>query len=212
MQFDVNKQTNKCSRWINTCEYIVLHHTWGSLSFNSQVNYLCNNKAQVSCHYVVGQWWEIAKISDDSKITWHAWVSEWDWKKSLNKYSIWIEIVSDWKTYTNKQRDSVKELINYLRAKYSLSVEKIIRHKDIAPWRKIDVDDSFWNTQYSTFDEYRRSFISKTNLKISKIKRRMLDWLLSMNSNDWNKSNDLFEKQELNILNNAIRRFKNFYK
>ena len=41
-----------------------------------------------------------------------------------------------------------------------LPVNRIIRHKDIAPKRKNDVDDSFWSNEFKTFTDYQNSYIS----------------------------------------------------
>lgn len=39
-------------------------------------------------------------------------------------------------------------------------MNRIIRHKDIAPRRKNDVADEFWNNEYKTFTDYQNSYIS----------------------------------------------------
>ena len=41
-----------------------------------------------------------------------------------------------------------------------IPVKRIIRHKDISPGRKNDVDDSFWNNEFKTFSDYQNSYIS----------------------------------------------------
>ena len=120
---------------INTDEYIVLHHTWPWV-WMALVKYLANSPTAISCHYVVIEDWTIYQIAEDTQCTWHAGISEREWKKYMNYYSIWIEIVSDWYNYTDKQRIAVRELVNYLIKKHNLTPDKVIRHKDISPWRK----------------------------------------------------------------------------
>ncbi len=146
MQYDVNVRTSKKSSWTNKCQYIVLHHTgWNSNNFESQWRYLYNNKAEVSCHYVVGQAWEVAKIANDFDITWHAGESKREGKTNLNYYSIWIEVVSgDGHTYTDIQRNKTLELIRELLVTHNLSVENIVAHFDISPGRKHDVWPEFY--------------------------------------------------------------------
>lgn len=150
-------QTKKVSSWVNTCEYIVLHHTWWDAPDINHVNYLSTNKAQVSCHYVIWKDWKIYQIADDKKITRHAGISQRDWKTDLNKYSIGIEVVSDWKTFTQEQKANVRRLVDHLLKKHNLNSDRIIRHLDIAPKRKRDIWDSFWS-EFKTFKEYQNSY------------------------------------------------------
>ena len=42
--------------------------------------------------------------------------------------------------------------------KYHIPSKNIIRHKDIAPGRKTDPDDSLWSGQYPTFVSFQQSF------------------------------------------------------
>jgi len=160
-EIEVWKQTSKHSGSNNTCEYIVLHHTWWE-GVDQQANYLGYGSTQVSCHYVVGKGGEIIQISDDKYITRHAWSSQWDGRLWMNSYSIGIEIVSgDGHSYTDIQRDAVDWLVKNLMNKHWLSKDEVIRHKDISPWRKRDVGDEFWNTRFSTFTEYQNSLMPK---------------------------------------------------
>lgn len=147
--------TKKKSPWINTKEYIILHHTWW-WTFKGNVEYLANNEAEVSAHVII--WknkWEIAFIWTFDDILWHCWVSSYDWKTWLNKYSIGIEVVWPW--FTDFQRKAVRWLVDYLMNKYDIPSKNVIRHKDITD-RKVDIDDSFWNNEFSTFKEYQDSF------------------------------------------------------
>lgn len=170
MKFIETIKTNKLTKWTNTCEYIILHHTasWSSVPGINVVKYLAQNSAQVSVHYVVDRNWDIYKLAEDNAICWHAWVSSWEWKTDLNKYSIWIEIVSDWTIFTEEQRNSVRELVSYLMKQHKLSSDKVIRHKDIAPWRKIDVWDNFWNNEFKTYNDYQNSYSEKDESELAK--------------------------------------------
>ena len=155
-------QTKNVWRWNNTCEYIVLHNTWtwyDTLKWNIRV-LLWETDRVVSCHYIIDTNWDIYKLADDKQITYHAWISEWDWKKDMNKYSIGIEIIWPLPWFTNAQRKSVRELVTSLITDLKLPVNRIIRHKDIAPKRKNDVDDSFWSNEFKTFTDYQNSYIS----------------------------------------------------
>ena len=62
----------------------------------------------------------------------------------------------------------MQDLVSYLLKELKLTPDKLIRHKDIAPGRKTDIDDSFWNDLYKTFTEYQNSYME--NNKVSKFK------------------------------------------
>jgi len=161
MSMNIKQQleTKNKSLWTNTCEYIVLHHTaTGEWTIKWVLRQL--TVWPVSCHFVVDTNWDIYKIGQLQDRLWHAGISEWDWKKDMNKYSIGIEIIWPLPWFTNAQRKSVRELVTSLITDLKLPVNRIIRHKDIAPKRKNDVDDSFWNNEYKTFTDYQNSYIS----------------------------------------------------
>ena len=161
MKYDLILPTKKLTVWKNTCEILVLHHTAG-WNFKSNMSFLAISNKQASAHYVVWTNWECWKIWEDGNILWHAGTSSWNWKTDLNKYSIWIEIVWPW--FSDIQRDKVDELVMELISKHNIKKENLVRHKDIAPGRKIDPDDSLWNTRYPNFEAYKNFLFSKLTI------------------------------------------------
>lgn len=157
-QFKKLLETKNYSKGKNTCEYIVLHHTASKeWSINSAINTL--TKGKVSCHFLCDVNWDLYKIGDPVNIMWHAGVSSWNWKRSMNNYSLGIEIIwplSDgW--FTDAQKAAVRDLVQHLMAVFKIPKERVIRHKDIAPKRKIDVLDTFWNKEFATWADYQKS-------------------------------------------------------
>jgi N-acetyl-anhydromuramyl-L-alanine amidase AmpD len=155
----VNREytTSSISRWLNTGEYIMLHHTWPWDEINI-VKYLAYSGV-VSCHFVVWKDGVIYQLADLGAITWHAGDSKRDGKSQMNKYAVGIEIVSNWHDFTDKQRESVRELCNYLIGRLWLDSQKIIRHLDVAWFRwKWDVGDSFWFDKYDSWEAYQLSY------------------------------------------------------
>lgn len=195
--------------WLNTKEYIVLHHTWKVWDWN--IKYLSWQVGNVSCHYMIRQNWEIIQFLDDDKIWWHCWKSKREWKTWINKYSIWIEIESDWKTFTDIQKTKLHELIVFLSQKYGVVTQKIIRHKDIAPSRKIDPWDNLWALKYSNFEKYQRSFI-KFNKSMNFILKRLLNYSIKYLKQSWAKSENLQEQKSIHNLADEIRFFISRYK
>lgn len=161
MSMNIKQQleTKNKSLWINTCEYICLHHT---ATAEWTIKWVLRQLTvwPVSCHFVVDTNWDIYKIGQLHDRLWHAGISEWDWKKDMNRYSIGIEIIWPLPWFTDAQRKSVRELVTSLITDLKLPVNRIIRHKDIAPKRKNDVADEFWSNEYKTFTDYQNSYIS----------------------------------------------------
>ena len=151
----INSVNNEWLKSGNTKEFVILHHTWASENVSDQqIKKFLNKTDYISAHYLVWKTWVIYQLVDDDKIAYHAWVSEWKGKNDLNKYSIWIEIHSDWKIFTNEQREATGELVKKLMLNYNIEKENILRHKDISPNRKWDVWDNFWNNLFDTYEEY----------------------------------------------------------
>jgi len=158
--FDSVLWTNKSSSEKNQKKYIMLHHT-GNPSYGGNIRLLSGEKTtgrNVSVHYVVGLGGRIAKIGEHEQILWHAGISKYEELSDLNKYSIGIEICSDGKHFTYRQRVAARELVEYIMEKEDIPHQNIIRHMDVAPRRKVDVGDNFWNAEFDTFEEYKASF------------------------------------------------------
>ena len=84
----------------------------------------------------------------DSYQAWHAGVSGWKNFKSLNKYSIGIEINNpghdyEYKDFNLKQIKSLKKLLKDLMKRYKIKKQNILGHSDIAPNRKKDPGEKF---------------------------------------------------------------------
>jgi len=162
---------------INSCKYIILHHTWTKeWTINWNINVLTwKTKVQASAHYLIDINWDIYKIWNDKDILWHAWLSKYKWLNDLNKYSIWIEVIwplSDW-WFTYDQKESIKKLVIYLCELHKIPKENILRHKDITT-RKVDIADNLWNKEYKSYNEYIDSFFIKKS-KYTDLMNNILD-------------------------------------
>jgi len=149
------RQKNK-SAWVNTHEFIVLHHTAtgvGTLNWNIKT-LLGETSRQVSAHYLVDTNWDAYKLWQTSDILWHAWQSSYAWKKDLNKYALGIEVIWPLPWFTDEQRKTVLFLVQHLMAVCWIDKKNVIRHKDITT-RKTDIHDDFWNTKFKTFSDYQ---------------------------------------------------------
>lgn len=156
---DLSWRQKNFSKWTNTDQYIVLHHTatwYGSLEGNIKT-LLWETPRQVSCHFLINTNWEAYKLGDPKQILWHAGDSTWNWLQWLNSHSVWIEIIGPltdgW--FTKEQKNTVFWLVQHLMAVLNIPKENVIRHKDIAPGRKTDVADTFWNKEFKSFNEWK---------------------------------------------------------
>ena len=115
------------------------------------------------------------------------WKINWKDYKSLNKYSIGIEINNPgheygYKKFSKKQIFSLIKLLKYLKKKYNIKKTNILGHSDISPDRKKDPGEKFpWR------------YLAKKNLSI------------------WHKLNEKKIKtfRNISLKDNEIKKFFN---
>ena len=139
--FDVKK------RRVREVKFIIFHYT-GMKKENQAITRLTNTKSKVSSHYLIKNNGEILTLVPDLYVAWHAGVSSWKNYKSINKYSIGIEISNpgheySYKKFSKKQIKSITKLSIYLKKKYKIKSNFILGHSDIAPDRKKDPGEKF---------------------------------------------------------------------
>ena len=131
----------------NQIKFIVLHYT-GMKQELEAIKKLTNINSKVSSHYLIKNNGEIVVMVPDLYEAWHAGVSSWKNFKSINKYSIGIELSNpghdhDYKKFSKKQIQSLKKLCKFLIKKYKINKKNILGHSDIAPNRKKDPGEKF---------------------------------------------------------------------
>jgi len=139
--FEVKKRRPK------QIKLIIFHYT-GMKKENQAISQLTNLKSKVSTHYLIKNSGEILTLVPDLYIAWHAGISSWKKFKSINKYSIGIEISNpghehNYKKFSKKQIKSILKLSSYLIKKYKIKSNFILGHSDIAPDRKKDPGEKF---------------------------------------------------------------------
>ena len=116
---------------------------------------LTNFKSNVSCHYFIKKKGETLVMVPDLYVAWHAGKSRWKNFKSLNKYSIGIEISNPghyfgYNQFSKEQIQSLIKLSKMLIKKYKIRPNNILGHSDIAPERKKDPGEKFpWKSLQS---------------------------------------------------------------
>ena len=145
LNYSPNFETKKRKK--NKIKFIVLHYT-GMKKESEAIERLTNINSKVSSHYLIKNNGEIVVMVPDLYEAWHAGLSSWKNFKSLNKYSIGIEISNpghnyDYKTFSKSQIQSLKKLCKFLIKKYKINQKNILGHSDIAPNRKKDPGEKF---------------------------------------------------------------------
>jgi len=138
---------NKQKRNKNKIKFIIIHYT-GMKSEKEAINKLTNSESKVSCHYFIKNNGEILNLVPDLYIAWHSGISHWKRYKSLNKYSIGIEISNSghdfkYKKFSNNQVNAIIKLSRFLIKKYKIKPSNFLGHSDIAPDRKKDPGEKF---------------------------------------------------------------------
>ena len=122
INFDLPKR-NK-----NLIKFIIIHYT-GMKKESDAIKKLCSSKSKVSSHYFIRTNGELLNLVPDLYKAWHAGESRWKKFKSLNKYSIGIEINNPghefiYKKYSFKQISTLIRLLDKLKKKYK--IKKVI--------------------------------------------------------------------------------------
>ena len=139
--FDIKK------RKIEQIKFIIFHYT-GMKNDKKAINRLTDIQSKVSSHYFIKNNGEVVTLVPELYTSWHAGISSWENFKSINKYSIGIEISNPghdykYKKFSKKQIYSVLKLSKYLIKKYKIKIKFILGHSDIAPYRKKDPGEKF---------------------------------------------------------------------
>ena len=160
---------NTIKRSQKDIKFIIIHYT-GMKKELSAINRLCNFKSKVSAHYFIKKNGSILNLVPPLYEAWHAGKSSWKNFKSLNRYSIGIEIQNTghdnkYENFSQKQIISIKKLLIYLKRKYKVNPKNVLGHSDISPDRKKDPGEKFpWKelakfklSQWHNLDEKKLS-------------------------------------------------------
>lgn len=161
-------------------KFIVFHYT-GMKKEIDAINKLINKDSKVSSHYFIKKNGEILTLVPDLYTAWHAGISRWKNYKSLNRYSIGIEISNTGhrfnnESYSKKQINSVIKLSKFLITKYNIKEKNILGHSDIAPERKQDPGEKFpWKFLAKNKIGYWHNLSQNYLSKNRKVKIREID-------------------------------------
>ena len=206
--FDLKKRKNK------EIKFIIFHYT-GMKKESDSINKLIEFNSKVSSHYFIKKNGEILTLVPETYIAWHAGVSNWKNFKSLNKYSIGIEISNsghdyNYTKFTSQQIKSVLKLSKYLIKKYKIKYNFILGHSDIAPERKIDPGEKFpWQYLSKKNIGYWHTINKKILLKLRNQKVSKLDesnFLKNLRKIGYTKNLTKKHNQLIKMLTSAFQR------
>ena len=145
LNYSINFDEKK--RRLKEIKFIIFHYT-GMKKENQAIAKLTQSKSKVSSHYFIKKNGEILTLVPELYVAWHSGISSWKKYKSINKYSIGIEISNPGHEYTykkflKKQIRSILKLGIYLKKKYKIKSNFFLGHSDIAPDRKKDPGEKF---------------------------------------------------------------------
>ena len=178
---------------------------------------LCDHKSKVSSHYFIKNSGEVLNLVPDLFTSWHSGESYWKKFRSLNKYSIGIEINNPghehgYKKFSSKQISSLIKLLSYLKKKYGIKKQNILGHSDIAPNRKKDPGEKFpWSKLASKnlckwYDFSQSKILKNRNLKIKDIEEKF--FFNNLYRIGYSKKNKNFKKKKINLIKAFQRRFR----
>ena len=206
--FDIKKRNKK------DIKFIVFHYT-GMKKEIDAINRLTDQKSKVSCHYFVKNNGEILQLVPDLYISWHAGVSSWDNYKSINKYSIGIEITNPghefkYKKFTHQQINSIIKLSKFLIKKYKIKSKFILGHSDISPERKKDPGEKFpWKylskKKIAYWHDLNQKVLSKSrNVTVDKYEKKI--FIKNIHKIGYSKNNIVNKSNCFKILSTAFQR------
>ncbi len=168
---------DKKKRQKRQVKFIIVHYT-GMQSEIEAIKRLSSVASKVSCHYLINEKGKIFKIVPEKFIAWHAGKSQWKNFKSLNKFSIGIELVNPGHEFTYKNFKKIQilaliKILKHLIKKYKISKYNILGHSDISPFRKKDPGEKFpWKFLYKSKIGFwhnlnQKNLVIQRNKKIS---------------------------------------------
>lgn len=121
----------------------MLHYT-AMTSATDARDWLCNERAQVSAHYVVSETGTLWQLVDESARAWHAGAGQWGNVTDVNSRSIGIELANTGlHPFPEPQMAILERLLAQILHRWNIPPERVIAHSDLAPTRKIDPGPRF---------------------------------------------------------------------
>ena len=128
-------------------DMLVLHYT-GMKTAEEALARLCDPAAKVSAHYTVDEAGRIYRHVAEERRAWHAGVSFWAGRASVNDVSVGIELVNPghefgYVPFTDDQVAALIDLAQDIVRRHAIPARRVLGHSDVAPARKTDPGELF---------------------------------------------------------------------
>ena len=126
---------------------LVLHYT-GMVSAEAALARLTDARAKVSAHWCIGEDGTLWRLVPEDRRAWHAGLSAWRGRRSVNDRSIGIELVNPghehgYRPFPPAQMDAALDLARAIVARHPIDPRNVVAHSDIAPERRQDPGELF---------------------------------------------------------------------
>ena len=130
-----------------TVDTLVLHYT-GMVSAEAALRRLTDPQARVSAHWCVDEDGTLWRLVPEARRAWHAGVSAWRGRRSVNDRSIGIELVNPghehgYRPFPPAQMEAVVDLARAIQARHPIEPRNVVAHSDVAPARRQDPGELF---------------------------------------------------------------------
>lgn len=117
---------------------VIIHHTTND-NPEDALKTLTDPARKVSSHYLIARDGRIMQLVDERERAWHAGESYWAGIEDINSASIGIELDNNGREpFAEPLIESLLRLLGDLRQRFSIPIENVIGHGDVAPGRKVD--------------------------------------------------------------------------
>ena len=124
-------------------DMVVLHYT-AMESAGAALDRLCDEKAEVSAHYLICETGRIWQLVDEEMRAWHAGAGRWGDVVDVNSRSVGIELANRGDhPFAEPQMAALEWLLAGVMARRAIPPERVIGHSDMAPGRKRDPGPRF---------------------------------------------------------------------
>ncbi|MEJ7768025.1 MAG: N-acetylmuramoyl-L-alanine amidase [Chitinophagaceae bacterium] len=152
---DIRTDSSTLPRWwvgttnfnMRKPNFVIIHHTAQNSCLQTLQTFTLP-RTQVSAHYVICKDGVTRHMLNDYLRSWHGGVAKWGSLTDINSASIGIELDNNgFESFPAPQINSLIQLLDTLKRRYSIPIANFIGHADIAPTRKNDPNIYFpWKT------------------------------------------------------------------
>ena len=122
---------------------VVLHFT-EMRSTAAALDRLCDPRAEVSSHWLIGRDGQLWHLVDEAERAWHAGAGQWRGQDDINSRSISIELDNDGASpFSAPLMARLEPLLSRILTDWAIPPSGVIAHSDMAPERKIDPGPRF---------------------------------------------------------------------